>query len=419
MSQTNSSTSHSKRLPSGQLHYLYKPPQRQCPKRPNLTVRNTLLPRSTGHAYDRANRGAPARVATIDSLSPAARCPHNQRAFTMSAEPAVTEGAPTAPAPTESAQAPPDAGKQTPSDGQKETSAKAPALSGAELKKLKKAEKEAKRAQQKAGGSLPSSETGPKEPKHQQKDAKQTPKDPKAAPKDAGKTKRRPSISLPPPGKKEPKKVVDTKHVSLFSHLYSQPKQSSMAGAAKEVHPAVQALGLQYSSYVICGSTARLVSMLQVFKIVIESYTTPEGQALARHLTAHYLSPQITYLQGCRPNSISMGNAIRYLKDLIVKIDPSVTEADAKEHLKDSIDSYIQERITAADELISSNAMQKIQPGDVVLTYASSTIVRSTLVKAHNAGVPFRVIVVDAKPLYEGKTLGKPRVLISIKELYH
>jgi translation initiation factor eIF-2B subunit delta len=108
----------------------------------------------------------------------------------------------------------------------------------------------------------------------------------------------------------------DQKNLGLFfGHLYSQPRQYSMVGASKDVHPAVLALGLQYSSYVICGSTARMVAMLLAFKAVIDSYQTPVGTSLARHLTNHHLSPQIDYLRGCRPLSISMGNAIRWLKD--------------------------------------------------------------------------------------------------------
>lgn len=102
-----------------------------------------------------------------------------------------------------------------------------------------------------------------------------------------------------------------------------------------------------------------------------------------------------------------MGNAIRWLKDVIIKIDPQVTESDAKSHLLSSIDNFILQRITAADELIAASASQKIQAGDVILTYASSSIVQSTLIKAHKAGTPFRVIIVDSKPLFEGRKLAR------------
>jgi translation initiation factor eIF-2B subunit delta len=190
-----------------------------------------------------------------------------------------------------------------------------PKLSPAELKKQAKAEKQARRAQAKTVDPAPKPQAGPtKEGQKQQRDSKQAPKDDKSRPLP---TRRRPSQSNVPVVKepeKKPKK--EPKQAGLFfGHLYSQPKQQSMNGASKDVHPAILALGLQYSSYAICGSTARMVAMLLAFKAVIAEYQTPPGTSLARHLTNHHLSPQIEFLKSCRPLSVSMGNAIRHLKD--------------------------------------------------------------------------------------------------------
>jgi translation initiation factor eIF-2B subunit delta len=68
---------------------------------------------------------------------------------------------------------------------------------------------------------------------------------------------------------------------------------------------------------------------------------------------------------------------------------------------------FIRERVTAANKLIRDTAAPKIVNGDVILTYASSSIVEQTLLQAHKAGVSFSVIVVDSKPLFEGKTLAR------------
>jgi translation initiation factor eIF-2B subunit delta len=190
-------------------------------------------------------------------------------------------------------------------------------LSPAELKKQKQAEKQAKRAQAKASSGAPNQQPGGAgEGQKQQKDSKQTPKDDKLRPMPV---RKRPSQQNTPTVKEPEKKTKTSKEPKqtglFFGHLYSQPKQQSLVGASKDVHPAVLALGLQYSSYTICGSTARMVSMLLVFKTVIEAYQTPPGNSLARHLTSHHLGPQIEFLKSCRPLSISMGNAIRWLKD--------------------------------------------------------------------------------------------------------
>lgn len=66
----------------------------------------------------------------------------------------------------------------------------------------------------------------------------------------------------------EKKKKELNKNVAVFGHLYGQQRRTSIAGAGKEVHPAVLALGLQMRDYVVCGSSARCVTMLLAFKRV-------------------------------------------------------------------------------------------------------------------------------------------------------
>jgi translation initiation factor eIF-2B subunit delta len=102
-----------------------------------------------------------------------------------------------------------------------------------------------------------------------------------------------------------------------------------------------------------------------------------------------------------------MGNAIRWLKDIIIKIDPDLPEVEAKRYLCSEIDDFIRDRVTAADRLIETYAEKKIVHGDVILTYASSSIVEKTIIRAHKAGTKFSVIVVDSKPLFEGKQLAR------------
>lgn len=204
------------------------------------------------------------------------------------------------------------------------------------------------------------------------------------------------------PAPQPPKK--DSKRVSFFSHLYGSPGRTSIAGAGKDVHPIILNLGIRMSNYVICGSNARCVGMLLAFKKVVEAYTTPPGNSLPRHLTSH-LSPQIDYIVSCRPLSVSMGNAIRWLKVKISEVDPDTPESTAKADLCDSIDNFITERITIADQVIATSTAEKIQDGDVILIYAKSSSVRLTLEEAHRRQVKFRVLVIDSRPMFEGKSL--------------
>ena len=156
-------------------------------------------------------------------------------------------------------------------------------LSGAELKKRAKEEKAARRAAEKAEKDVASASGPSNSSPALTKGA--PPQAQKPAQKDAARTQHRRTgshgaagqgVALPLRGKtapapggaavKEPKRA--NKEVGLFGHLYTQPKRQTLEGVSKEVHPAVLALGLQMSSYVVCGSNARCVGMLLAFKKV-------------------------------------------------------------------------------------------------------------------------------------------------------
>jgi translation initiation factor eIF-2B subunit delta len=161
----------------------------------------------------------------------------------------------------------------------------------------------------------------------------------------------------------------------------------------------------------------RVRSLFILTRQVIETYTTPLGTSLARHLTTH-LSHQISYLSTCRPLSISQGNAIRALKLVIASVDPSTPESSAKATLCEFIDSFIREKITVADQVIAESAAQKIQDGDVIVTFAGSSIVKETLILAHDQGKRFRVSVIDSRPLFEGKSLARALVNAGLEVQY-
>lgn len=154
--------------------------------------------------------------------------------------------------------------------------------SNAGLKKKAKEEKAARRAKEKQGkpGAPPDTSlaaSGP--PDATTSNVK--PSAPKPAVQGSKQQKRRDSASANPPKTlpirtAEPQAAVapapitkeKTKRVACFSHLYGPPRRTTIAGAGKDVHPAVLSLGVQISSYTICGSNARCVAMLLAFKRV-------------------------------------------------------------------------------------------------------------------------------------------------------
>ena len=155
---------------------------------------------------------------------------------------------------------------------------KEPKLSGAELKKRAKEEKIARRTKEKQEKPI----TGqPDVPNHTHQDQTRAPelttKSPTSGAPGTKQQKRRGSSTANPQRQipvrtsephaptlaPVPKK--DNKNVALFSHLYGHSRRSTMAGAGKDIHPAVVVLGLKMSHYIICGSNARCVAMLLAF----------------------------------------------------------------------------------------------------------------------------------------------------------
>lgn len=113
-----------------------------------------------------------------------------------------------------------------------------------------------------------------------------------------------------------------------------------------------------------------------------------------------------------------MGNAIRWLKVEISKIDPDMSDAEAKTLLCAGLDAFQRERVTYADRIIAESAAGKIRDGDVILTYAKSSLVQKALVLAHEQGKKFRVVVVDSRPLHEGKHLAAALATLGLDVKY-
>lgn len=309
-------------------------------------------------------------------------------------------------------------------------------LSGAQLKAQKAAEKAARRAEKVAekGAVLQAEQQPQPKPQPQAGQGKADRRPSQSGKKDVDLHHKRTGSGLPPKqlplrsqqilsSQHQPIAAAvaerDPKQVPFFSHLpqRSPDKPFGISSASREIHPAVLSLALQLRDYIICGSNARAVALLLTFKKVIQSYTTPPGVALSRHLTTH-LSHQISYINLARPLSVSQGNSIRWLKKLTSSLDPDLAETEAKSFLGTAIDSFIREKITLADEVIAQQATERITDGDVILTFGKSSVVERTLLSAQKEGRNFKVIVVDSRPLFEGKNLARSLVRAGVEVQY-
>jgi translation initiation factor eIF-2B subunit delta len=71
--------------------------------------------------------------------------------------------------------------------------------------------------------------------------------------------------------------------------------------------------------------------------------------------------------------------------------------------LIEEIELYIQEKIIEAEEIIAEYGVKKIKEGDIIMTYSKSNVIREIFYRAKEKNINFKVIVVDSKPLNEGK----------------
>lgn len=212
----------------------------------------------------------------------------------------------------------------------------------------------------------------------------------------------------------DPKNVVET-----GPRLWpKKPTVSSGSGVGSyPLHPAVIELGYHYACGQIRGGNARCRAMLRVFHKVIGDFYPPKNGSLTdmRHqLDQWVLKPSFQYwTESCRPHSVTMGNAFTFLKTAVASLERDMNRDAMVEIVQDTIQAYIQERIDYAQKAIAQQpALQlpaKAHNGQrhVFLTYGHAETIEAIFLRMAEVSDPsqFRVIIVDSRPLLEGKDL--------------
>jgi hypothetical protein len=282
-------------------------------------------------------------------------------------------------------------------------------------------------------------EAPPKAPPKDKKAAKEQKRERRAAAKaDGGAAPTAPKKQPSAPSKKEVQQTRAAQEKSLDEELstvgvlgdaslfgnVALPRSArlneaswSLAAARGAIHPAVLTLCYQLSTFAVRGANRRAIAVLRALASVIQDYETPPGAVLSRDLLSR-VSQQIGFIVEARPMNTSVGHAVRFLKYEISVVDASLREEEAKEHLIGRIEHFIRDRIVYAAKVIQSNAAAKIHDGDVVMTYAKASVVEGTLLMAHRLGRRFEVIVIDSRPLFEGRELAERLLEAGIPTTY-
>lgn len=288
---------------------------------------------------------------------------------------------------------------------------------GAEKSKAElRAERRAKQEAQRAAKAQQQAE----KVKVQQQTQQQKVPPPSAKPVPVDSSSKGPEKTTPTKLVKEVKDVKAERRVKLFSHLYQNSFKNfshTIGVSHPEYHLSIVRLGVQYANRVVLGSNARCLALLYSLKELIADYETPPQKEFSRGLEA-YLQPNMDFLQKCRPHSVSMVNALRYIKWQLTQISIDKSDAEARQHVLEAIDQYIDDQIGKAAEAIGKVVKDKIDDNDVILVYACSSLVLSALKVAFEANRKFHVIVVDSQPWLEGREMLRRLVSMGVQCSY-
>ena len=248
-------------------------------------------------------------------------------------------------------------------------------------------------------------------------------------------------------GTKSSSSFMTGKVVSLFSHLPNPILPHNIAFSRSssnniniiDIHPEVIRLGHRYAHQSVTSSNDRCRAMLQTFQTLIRdtnsspssTLTTSDANANNKNTSEfsvvkyaqcldNALKSSFTYWTSqCRVHSVSMGNAMSYLKVLLANVSHNrdlTSEKQVQDLLCDQIDAFVEERVVLAQQGIVSHAMKYIfhknkngeKDKEVILIYGAdgSEAVEQILCQAiQSTSRPIRIICVDARPNDKNKSV--------------
>ncbi|KAF1743351.1 hypothetical protein MXB_1841 [Myxobolus squamalis] len=205
-----------------------------------------------------------------------------------------------------------------------------------------------------------------------------------------------------------PKRQEFKVKMPLFSHLIQMERNVDMGESISlcnsPIHPDFISFGLKCADGILFSSRARSIQLISCLITFINDYEMHSPIDAIRDLEAK-LSPSLSFLSQCRPNSVGMATIIKYLKQKLTKAAFFDENTQIKLFLIDSLNRFLNERIFMAGDVISTYVSQKIADNDVILTYSMSEIILNGLVDAYKSGKRFKVVIIDTLPRYDGRKM--------------
>ncbi len=115
-----------------------------------------------------------------------------------------------------------------------------------------------------------------------------------------------------------------------------------------------------------------------------------------------------------RPTAILLANGVRLVMDAINKgVSEGLTVSALKEIVSKTVDSFLAEMQRSIDQIGEIGA-RRLRSGDTILCYGHSTSVLSIVAKAQEQGKNLKVIVSEARPELEGRSMAKEFLKLNV-----
>ncbi|CZT98389.1 translation initiation factor eIF-2B subunit delta [Plasmodium falciparum NF54] len=165
-----------------------------------------------------------------------------------------------------------------------------------------------------------------------------------------------------------------------------------------EIHPNILRTGIFFNKCSITTHNHRNVDLLIALKSFIKDYTLPPYEPINKHMKV-VIDKEINYIIMCKKHSVSMGEVIRWFKNMISEhIGKNVLE-ETKEIITNNINNYIRTKIVIPSINISNYVSNHIiENHDVILIYTFDYDIYLSIIKAKRNGKKFEIILVDSEP---------------------
>ncbi|CAA9987780.1 initiation factor 2 subunit family, putative [Plasmodium knowlesi strain H] len=179
--------------------------------------------------------------------------------------------------------------------------------------------------------------------------------------------------------------------INIFDKILLDLNQS-------EIHPNVLRTGIFFNKYLNTTHNDRNVDLLTALKSFIKDYSLPPYEPINRHMKV-VIDKEINYIIMCKKHSISMGEVIRWFKNMITEhIGKNVLE-QTKVIITNNINNYIRTKIVMPSIHISNYVAEHIiTDNDILLIYTFDYDIYLSIVKAKRSGKKFQIILVDSEP---------------------